>query len=93
MIVDANILLYAVDSSSRLREPSRAWLEAALNGVTRVGLPWASLSAFLRISTHPRASDVPLSPVQAWEFVSDWLDAEPAWIPEPLVGMRRSLGD
>ncbi|MGH8824487.1 MAG: type II toxin-antitoxin system VapC family toxin [Jiangellaceae bacterium] len=83
MIVDANILLYAVDSTSRFHDPSREWLEAALNGETRVGLPWVSLSAFLRTSTHPRASDEPLSPAQAWEFVSDWLDAEPAWIPEP----------
>lgn len=83
MIVDANILLYAVDSGSRFHEPSRQWLEGALNGETRVGLPWVSLSAFLRIATHPRASLEPLSPAEAWGFVSDWLDAELTWIPEP----------
>lgn len=83
MIIDANILLYAVDSSSSFHEPSREWLETALNGDSRIGLPWVSLSAFLRISTHPRASAEPLTPAESWEFVSEWLDAEPAWIPEP----------
>lgn len=83
MIVDANVLLYAADSSSPFHEPSRAWLETALNGERRIGLPWATIGAFLRISTHPRASKDPLTSTQSWTFVSDWLAAEPTWIPEP----------
>lgn len=60
MIVDANILLYAADSTSPQHEPARDWLEDALNGHGRVGLPWPSLTAFLRIATHPRVSERPL---------------------------------
>jgi uncharacterized protein len=85
VIVDANILLYAVDGSSPFHEPSREWLEAALNGPSRIGLPWTTLTAFLRISTHPRASRQPLTPGQAWEFIAEWLEAEPAWIPAPTA--------
>lgn len=81
MIVDANILLYSIDDRSPFHEPAREWLEQALNGPTRIGLPWMSLTAFLRISTHPRASTHPLTPAEAWSFIGDWLDAEPAWIP------------
>ncbi|MGH8774465.1 MAG: type II toxin-antitoxin system VapC family toxin [Jiangellaceae bacterium] len=94
MIVDANTLLYAVDSSSPFHSPARRWLDDVLNGVSRVGFPWASLTAFLRISTHPRASAEPLTPTDAWGFVADWLDAEPAWIPEPTdrhAGVLRRL--
>lgn len=83
MIVDANVLLYAVDISSPFHKPARDWLEASLNEPTRVGLPWASLLAFQRISTHPRASASPLSPGQAWSFVADWLDADATWVPVP----------
>jgi uncharacterized protein len=83
MIVDANILLYAVDASSQFHEPARNWLESSLNEPSRVGLPWVSLLAFQRISTHPRASTRPLSPRQAWSFVADWLDADAAWVPVP----------
>ncbi len=83
MIVDANVLLYAVDADSTFHDAARDWLEAALNGPTRVGLPWASLLAFQRISTHPRASATPLSPRQAWSYIGDWLDTDSAWVPLP----------
>ena len=83
MIVDANVLLYAVDADSTFHDAAREWLEAALNGPTRVGLPWASLLAFQRISTHPRASATPLSPGQAWSYIAEWLDTDSAWVPAP----------
>lgn len=83
MIVDANVLLYAVDAASSFHESAKGWLESSLNEPARVGLPWASLLAFQRISTHPRASNNPLSPSQAWSFVADWLDADATWVPVP----------
>jgi len=42
MIVDASVLLYAVDASSPFHAPARDWLENSLNEPSRVGLPWAS---------------------------------------------------
>ena len=91
MLVDANILLYAVDEQSPFHEPARTWLEGALNGPRRVGLPWQSLTAFLRIVTNPRAVPNPLAPAEAWEFVDDWLSAPSAWIPAPGRGYRTIL--
>src|SRR5438034_11233233 len=35
----------------------------------RVALPWLVLGAFVRIVTHPRASDHPLDPRAAWSYV------------------------
>lgn len=83
MIVDANVLLYAVDDQSHFHDSARGWLEAAFNGVERVGLPWASLLAFQRIITHPRVASSPMTPTAAWGHITDWLDAELAWIPAP----------
>lgn len=83
MIVDANVLLYAVDSTSTFHSRARDWLEDALNSATRIGFPWASLLAFQRIATHPRASTSPLSPAEAWQHVTDWLEAASAWVPVP----------
>jgi len=91
MIVDACVLLYAVDPSSQFHVPARVWLEDALNGPTRVGLPWTSLLAFQRIATHPRASDHPLTPTEAWRFVEDWLAAPATWVPEPGARFSRIL--
>lgn len=92
MLVDANVLLHAVDERSRFHEPVREWLTDALNGSRRVGIPWVSISAFLRIVTHPRAMTDPLEPSAAWEIASRWLDADTVWIPEPGPGHREILG-
>ena len=92
MLVDANILLFAVDASSRFHAAAAAWLTERLNGPGRVGLPWLSLTAFLRISTHPRASERPLSPSEAWGYVRDWLASDAAWIPLPTERHAEVLG-
>jgi toxin-antitoxin system PIN domain toxin len=92
MLVDANILLFAVDTTSRFHRAAAGWLGEQLNGPRRVGLPWQSLWAFLRISTNPRASEDPFSPEQAWSYVEDWLGAVPAWIPGPTERHSDVLG-
>ena len=91
MLVDANLLIYAVDRSSPHHDRSRAWLTEVLDGDHRVGLPWQTLGAFLRITTHPRISARPLSAEQAWSCIDGWLDLELTWIPEPGPGYGRIL--
>ncbi|MFT4163771.1 MAG: PIN domain-containing protein [Microlunatus sp.] len=63
----------------------------ALNGPRRVGIPWQSLWAFLRIVTNPRAQARPLSPSEAWEHIDDWLNAPVTWTPSPGRGHREIL--
>jgi uncharacterized protein len=83
VIIDANLLLYSIDSASVHHERARSWLIEQLNADERVGLPWPSLTAFLRIATHPRASARPLSADRAWAFIEAWLAAPVVWIPLP----------
>ncbi|MBI2965684.1 MAG: PIN domain-containing protein [Chloroflexi bacterium] len=92
MLVDANILLFAVDASSPFHARASAWLTERLNGTRRVGFPWESLGAFLRISTNPRATSRPLTPGEAWSHVEDWLGAGPAWVPGPTERHGEVLG-
>jgi len=93
MLLDANLLLYALHRGADRHEVAAGWLTEQLNGSRRVGLPWQSLGAVLRISTHPRAFERPLSPATAWERVTDWLAAPVAWIPEPGPEYPRILGE
>ncbi|CAN5873841.1 type II toxin-antitoxin system VapC family toxin [soil metagenome] len=93
MLVDANLLLYAVDRSSHFHHGARGWLSTVLAAERRVGLPWPSLTAFLRIATHPRAVRNPLTPYEAWQHVQEWLAAEPAWVPTPTARHAEILGD
>lgn len=92
MLVDANILLYAVDEASPFHDRARPWLEDTLNGPRRVGIPWSSLTAVLRIATNPRAMTDPLTPADAWSLVDAWLDAPTVWVPAPGRGHRSILG-
>jgi uncharacterized protein len=70
---------------------AKAWLDARLNGHARVGLPWPSLLAFLRLITNPRIFQRPLAMVDAWSQAEAWLDSGPAWIPQPMQRHREIL--
>ena len=80
MLINANLLLYTVDRRASFT-PAMDWLTKQLNGPRRVGLPWQSLVAFVRISTHPRASTAPLDSREAGRHVEDWLASDVAWVP------------
>lgn len=92
-LVDANLLLYARDSESRHHDRAREWLVERLNGAIRIGLPWPSLLAFLRISTHPRAYEHPLAPAEARVQVDAWLAAPASWVPLPTDRHGELLGE
>lgn len=68
-------------------------METNLNGASRVGLPWESLTAFLRIVTNPRASRDPLTPARARDQIAKWIEAPAAWIPTPTQDHARVLSD
>jgi uncharacterized protein len=71
------VLVYAVNSASARHEPSRTWLESALNGGARVGLAWNALLAFLRLTTRPGILSAPISVRDALSVMDEWL-AQPA---------------
>ncbi|WP_211357303.1 type II toxin-antitoxin system VapC family toxin [Nocardioides rubriscoriae] len=75
--MDANVLLYAVNSTSAQHEEARAWLDRSLSGADSVAMAWVPLLAFVRISTRPGIFPRPLTTGQASEIVQDWL-AQPA---------------
>ena len=83
ILVDANLLIYAANLDAVEHERSRQWLDQQLSGPTRVGLPWPSLLAFMRISSNPAILRHPLTPADAWRHVRTWLESDVAWIPVP----------
>jgi toxin-antitoxin system PIN domain toxin len=91
--VDANLLVYAHVTAFAQHEAAREWLEAQLASLPRVGLPWPSLLAFVRLVTNPRVFSEPESIADAWTQVEAWLDTEPVWTPPPTARHRQLLGD
>lgn len=74
IVPDANLLIYAVNKDATAHAQSRHWLQKTLSGDTPVGLTWLVLIAFIRITTHPRVLERPLSHEQALNYVSGWLE-------------------
>lgn len=81
ILVDANLLLYAKISTFSEHSKAKPWLDDALNSDTKVGLPWESLNAFIRIATNARILAKPLTIQQAWKQVEEWIGSNQAWIP------------
>ena len=73
MMLDANVLLYAYHPRATQHERCRAWVEAEFSSGSAVRLPWATIIAFLRISTSPRVFQRPLTTAEAETVVSSWL--------------------
>lgn len=69
ILIDANLLIYSFIQDFPQHEPAKSWLDTQLNGPERVGLPWASLLAFVRISSNPRFFETPQTVQGAWRQV------------------------
>lgn len=91
ILVDTNLLVYAVDADSPFHDRARGWLEERLNGPTGVGLPWQVLNAFARLTSNPRVSPNPMPTAQAWAQVEEWLALDSTFTPEPTQRHREIL--
>lgn len=93
ILIDANILIYAHVSSFAQHARAHNWLDQRLNGPNPVGLPWASVLAFLRLVTNPRVFEHPEPIDDAWRQASAWLGCETVWIPQPTERHAEVLGE
>ena len=83
VLLDANVLIWAHHRRFRQHEHARQWLASTLTATPVVGIPWPSVLAFLRISTHPRALERPLELPAAWGVVDGWLGRPNVRTPAP----------
>ena len=92
-LVDANVLLYAVNESDPKHEPSRTWLDAALSGEDTVGFAWVALLAFVRLSTRVGLFPHPLAVADACATVEAWLGQPSATVLQPTPRHGAVLAD
>lgn len=94
-LVDANVLLYAVNSDAPLHRQAKHWLEATLSGTETVVLAWSVILGFLRLATRAGLFRVPVSPDMALALVDGWLARPQVEIVNPGPGhfviLRRLL--
>lgn len=86
-VVDANVLIYAVNEDAAHHGDARQWLERALGVLSAetVGFSWTALLAFLRITTHPALFPRPLETSTASGIVESWLGQPGAVVVTPTA--------
>ena len=84
-VVDANVLLYAVNEDATHHDRSRSWLDGSLGGGDTVGFTWVAMLAFVRLVTRPDLFERPLSPAEALDRVDHWLGSRSAVVLDPTA--------
>ena len=83
ILVDANILIYAVNRDADQHRKARNWLEQALSGTTEIGFAWIVILAFIRVTTRAGIMARPLHFTHALSYVDGWLSQSNAILVSP----------
>ena len=92
-LVDANVLLHAVNAQASDHRVARRWLDASLSGASTVAFAWVVLLAFIRLSTRLGMFEHPLTLDQATGVVDGWITAPSARILHPSPRHSTVLAD
>lgn len=98
-LVDANVLLNAINRSAPDHRSAKGWLDHALSGGAPVGFAWAVLLAVVRLATRPGLFPRPLTLAECDAVVRGWLGARSATVLHPgarhldlLMGLLSQAG-
>ena len=84
-LVDANVLIYALDRNAGAHDEARRWLEQSLSGPSTVGFAWVVLLATIRLTTNPSVFERPLTIGSAVDVARTWLEQPAAVTIEPTT--------
>lgn len=83
ILLDANLLIYAINEDAPLHRKAKSWLESVLSGQETVGFSWNVILAFLRLTTRPGLFRQPLPVEGAFDLVASWLTQTTTIIVHP----------
>ena len=83
ILADVNPIIHAYNTGFPNHTAARDWWEGALNGTEAVGLAWVTVLGFVRIMTHPRILQRPMTVEAAVETVHSWLELSVVEIVHP----------
>lgn len=99
ILPDVNVLVHAYNAGSPAHARARAWWEETLSSSAPVGLAWSVALGYIRITTHPRIAEHPLTVDRACAHVEAWLAQPQVMLLHPgerhaaiLFGLLRGLG-
>jgi len=85
-VVDANVMIYAVNDQSVHHDEARTWLDGSLSGEAVVGFSWIAMLAFVRLVTKANLFPRPLTIDGAFGRLDAWTASPAAVVVEPTAG-------
>lgn len=83
IIVDVNLLVYAVNTLSTNHRAAKNWWEDVLSRGEMIGLPLQVILGFIRLTTRPGIGMNPVPIGEAFDTVEDWLKIPTVSLVEP----------
>ena len=83
ILPDVNVLVHAHNADSPVHDRARRWWDACLAGPEGVGLAWATLLGFIRLTTNRRVVVAPLPVGDVMARIASWLDLPHIHIAQP----------
>lgn len=74
IVLDVSLLLYAYDTMSPEHRRARAWIEEVFSGDEIIGLPWQTITAFIRIMTYPGLAGERFTTKNVLAIVDQWIE-------------------
>lgn len=93
ILIDVNLLIYAVNEDAPLHSKAKSWLETILSRTETVGLSWSVVLAFLRLTTRAGIFRMPLTVESALDLVDAWFSQPAVVAVEPAAQHLRILRD
>lgn len=83
ILPDVNVLVHAHNSDSGVHEAARGWWDGCLAGSEGVGLAWATILGFVRITTNRKIVVRPLAVGDVMGRIHGWLQLPHIHIAQP----------
>ena len=78
-----NVLVHAHNTGSAVHVPARRWWDECLLGPEGIGLAWAALLGFVRLTTNRRIVSRPLPVGEVMARIASWLDLPHVHLAHP----------
>ena len=73
LLPDVNLLIYAHNEAAPQHAKALDWWNGCLRGPQAVGLAWVVMLGFVRITTHPRVFERPMTVDESLGRIGEWL--------------------
>ena len=83
ILPDVNVLVHAHNSDSKVHAAAKHWWDGCLSGSQGVGLAWAAMLGFVRITTNRKVVARPMDVGDVFARIHGWLSLSHVHIAEP----------